>query len=92
MQKKSGWARSERVGWRKKLEGFCSWDKLNGSLHCKPTLFLLLIPSSFLSRCKANVTELFSCLRREDDMWELYSTCKILVVLTKGFSHVRTIW
>lgn len=62
-------------------------------VHCiaKPRCFSYSFQPAFLSRCKGNVTELFSSLRTEDDMWELYSICKIPVVLTKGFSHVRAI-
>lgn len=37
----------------------------------KPRCFSYSFLPAFLSRCKENVTELFSCLRREDDMWEL---------------------
>lgn len=42
-------------------------------VHCfeKPCCFSYSFLPAFLPRCKENVTELFSCLWREDDMWEL---------------------
>lgn len=39
-----------------------------GMVHCitKPRCFSYSFQPAFLSRCKGNVTELFSCLRREE--------------------------
>lgn len=63
-------------------------------VHCvaKPRCFSYSLQPAFLSRCEGNVTELFPCLRREDDMWELYRASKLPVSLTKGFSHDWTIY
>lgn len=61
----------------KRLVGERSWRVSTAGtswmVHCfaKPLCFSYSFLPAFLSRCKENVTELFSCLRREDDMWEL---------------------
>lgn len=61
----------------KSLVGERSWRVSTAGtswmVHCfaKPRCFSYSFLPAFLSRCRENVTELFCCLRREDDMWEL---------------------